>query len=82
MPTTTEREITFHIPGRKSLRGIVKNSNARLGDVARTIKNKLRIPGAFECLDKQNRVLLEETRLAEIPDEVILASELTPAAFR
>ncbi|MBA4387506.1 MAG: hypothetical protein C0404_05955 [Verrucomicrobia bacterium] len=79
MSTATDRQITFHIPGRKSLTGIIKNGNAQLGEVARKIKDRLGIPGTVECLDKDNRILSATAKLCDLPDEVVLASELTPA---
>jgi hypothetical protein len=61
----------------------VKNGDAKLGDVASRVARSFGLVGGFECLNPtaNNEVLSPELRLRDLPgDEVLLASEHTPAS--
>ena len=81
-PTTAKgKQLTFHVRGREPLTGVMKNPDAPLGKVAAKLAAKLGIAGTFECLDRNERTISPETRLADLPDdEITLASDLTPAS--
>lgn len=64
-----------------SVTGVVRNPEAKLSDIAPRAAAKLGLVGGFECLDpgKDNEVLSPEMKLADLPEEVALVSEHTPA---
>jgi hypothetical protein len=66
--------------GQKPLKGKVKDPDATLGEVAAVAAARLKIAGAFECLNAKEETLSPEMRLADFPeDDITLASNLTPA---
>ena len=78
---TKERELTFQVRGRPPVKGIVKNPDAQLSQIATKAAGKLGLAGTFQCLDpNDNQVIEPRTRLEDLPsDEIVLAPELTPA---
>jgi hypothetical protein len=76
-----EKRLTFRALGRKPITGRVRNPDARLGDVAARVANRVGIAGAFEALDPRGRVISPDTPLDDLPEDepVTLASDLTPA---
>ena len=78
---TEPKSTTFSMRGRKPVSGRLKNSSdATLGSIARKAASKLGLhSGGFQCLDPNNQVLAPDMRLADLPENITLAPELTPA---
>lgn len=80
METTNERVMTFRVPGREPLKGVIKNPDATLGKVAASVAQRQGLAGTYECLSRDGESLSPDMRLADLPDdEITLASDLTPA---
>ena len=82
MKTVQDRQITFHMRGREPISGRSKNPEATLGSIAGKAARKLGLnSGTFQCLDRNNnnKVLAHDTRLADLPENITVAPELTPA---
>lgn len=82
MAKAKKRKVKWSLVGtERSIMGVVRNADAKLSDIAPHAAAKLGLVGGFECLDpaKDNEVLSPEMKLADLPEEVALVSEHTPA---
>jgi hypothetical protein len=73
--------MSFRTIGGTRLRGTVSNPKASIGALAQQAARKLGLAGSFQILDPASQdVLRPDTPLNELDtEEVVLASELTPA---
>lgn len=77
---TRPREISFRVLGKDPpIKGVVRDGTQKLGNVLRRLGSRLGLAGSYEALDGNSQVISVDTPLADLPDSVTLAPELTPA---
>ena len=76
------RCIQFKTLDGRSFEGEIRNGEATVGSVASALATKAGLAGTFELIDEKNPdvTLDPNTRLDELPETIVMAPELTPAA--
>ena len=75
------KTLKFRTLGGRTFTGAVKNPSAKLGTVASRLAARAGLSGTFELVNRRGVTLNPDTELKNLPEneEVIMASELTPA---
>ena len=75
---TPPRQITFRAPGRQPVTGVVRNPQATLGVASRAVAEKFGFAGGYEAV-VDGQVVPLDTPLADLPADLMLVPDLTPA---